>query len=167
MTPLLATSMATSGGALITGRASWPTTSSSLRDDLERHPAAPIYVVRPDDDLHHSSRSSHSFESLGDSRGKVLQGLFGAHLLFPEINIDSCDRSRKAVGGKDGDNVDRVVTDFERRHARQCLPYRLLNFRQPIFLSQVENRDERHQRRTRDGRCSSRSSRTNLRISST
>src|ERR1700720_915307 len=146
MTRRLAMSRAISGGASTISRATWPTTSSSLRDDLERHPAAPIYVVRPDDDLHHSSRSSHTFESLGDSRGKFLQGLFGAPLLFPEVNVDSCDRSRNALRRKDGDNVDRVVTDFERRHARQCLPYRLLNFRQPIFLSQVENRDARHQR---------------------
>src|ERR1700730_3710966 len=98
MTPLLAISTATSGGALITGRASWPTTSSFPRHYLERHPAAPIQIVWPDDDLHLSIRSSDALESLGDSRSKVLQGLFGAHLLFPEINIDSCHRSRKAVG---------------------------------------------------------------------
>src|ERR1700730_11931833 len=148
MTPLLAISTATSGGALITGRASWPTTSSFPRHYLERHPAAPVQIVWPDDDLHLSIPSSDALESLGDSCRELLQSVLCAHFLLPQINVDSCHRSMEAVRRKDGHNVDRAVTDFERRHARQCLPYRLLNFRQPIFLSQVENRDERHQRLT-------------------
>src|ERR1700731_2863861 len=129
MTPLLATSMATSGGALITGRASWPTTSSFPRHYLERHPAAPIQIVWPDDDLHLSIRSSDALESLGNSCRELLQSIFRAHFLLPQINVDSCHRSMEAVRRKDGHNVDRAFIDFELRHARQCVPHDLLNFR--------------------------------------
>src|ERR1700730_7858355 len=113
MTPLLAISTATSGGALITGRASWPTTSSFPRHYLERHPAAPIQIVWPDDDLHLSIRSSDALESLRDSCRELLQSVCRAHTLFPQINVDSCHRSMKAVRLKDGDNVDRACIDFE------------------------------------------------------
>ena len=74
----------------------------SSPEPSERHPAAPLNVIRSDHDLHTSFQSDDGLEGRGHPCGEILKGILGSRRPFPRVHVDPATVGRKPSGAQTG-----------------------------------------------------------------